>query len=276
MRSVLVALCAIGWATASAGAFAAECPGNPSALGTARVIAVDPAEHARVGSLQYAETLPLDEREVVLTFDDGPLPPHTDRVLDILKAECVKATFFSVGMMARAYPQVLQRAAAEGHTIGTHTQTHPLRMARVSNERARWEIDQGIASVAAALDDFRALAPFLRIPGLGRTQQIEDYAQSGGLMVWSGDVGADDWRRIGPDQVTARTLARLERKGRGIIVLHDIHARTVAALPGLIDEFKRRGFRIVHVVQAGAEQPKTATTAAQWAAHRPGKPAGGE
>ena len=67
-------------------AMAAGCQGKPNALGTGRVIAVDPAEHGRIGTMQYAETLPLRDHEVVLTFDDGPLPPRTNRVLDILAA----------------------------------------------------------------------------------------------------------------------------------------------------------------------------------------------
>jgi peptidoglycan/xylan/chitin deacetylase (PgdA/CDA1 family) len=263
MRTAFAALCTIGWAIGSA---QAQCPDNPSALGTARVIAVAPAEHGRVGTLQYAETLPLEDHEVVLTFDDGPIPHTTIRILDMLAAECVKATFFSVGMMAHAAPQVLQRAAADGHTIGTHTQTHPLRMDRLPIDRARAEIDTGIASVKAALGDSAAVAPFMRIPGLGRTAAIEAYAASAGLMVWSGDFGADDWKRIGPDEVRARALAAIEHKGRGILVLHDTHERTVAALPGLLDELKRRRYHIVHVVPAGPEQPKTATTVEQWAA----------
>jgi peptidoglycan/xylan/chitin deacetylase (PgdA/CDA1 family) len=253
-------MCAIAWAVGPA---QGQCPDNPSALGTSRVIAVDPAEHGRVGTMQYAETLPLEDHEVVLTFDDGPIPPRTTRVLDILASECVKATFFSVGMMAQRSPAVLQRAAAEGHTIGTHTQTHPLRINRLPIDRARAEIDAGIASVKAALGDHGAVAPFLRIPGLGRTADIEAYAASAGLMVWSGDAGGDDWRRISPAAVAKRTLAELERKGRGIIVLHDIQERTVAALPGLLDELKRRGYHVVHVVPASPDQPKTATAAEQ-------------
>src|SRR5712691_13473387 len=87
---------------AGSDADAADC--KPGALGTGRVIAVDPAEHGRIGTMQYAETLPLRDHEVVLTFDDGPLPPNTNRVLDILAAECVKATFFLVGKMANEFP----------------------------------------------------------------------------------------------------------------------------------------------------------------------------
>ena len=101
----------------------AECPGNPDALGTSRTIVVDPREHIRIGTMDYAETLPLRDREVVLTFDDGPIPPYTGKVLDILAAECVKATYFIVGTMAREYPALVRRAYAEGHTIGTHSMT---------------------------------------------------------------------------------------------------------------------------------------------------------
>ena len=82
-----------GLAAASAG----ECPGNPNALGTSRTIVVDPRDHSRIGTMDYAETLPLADHEVVLTFDDGPIPPYTSKVLDILAAECVNATYFIVG-----------------------------------------------------------------------------------------------------------------------------------------------------------------------------------
>src|SRR5213080_575080 len=104
---------------------AADCPGNPNALGTSRVIAVSRTEYPRVGSMQYGQTLALDDHEVVLTFDDGPLPPHTARVLDLLKAQCVQATFFIIGAMAHLHPSLVRRAYDEGHSIGTHTQNHP-------------------------------------------------------------------------------------------------------------------------------------------------------
>src|SRR5258708_13933789 len=96
-------------------AMAADCKGKPNALGTGRVIAVDPAEHGRIGTMQYAETLPLRDHEVVLTFDDGPLPPRTNKVLDILAAECVKATFFLVGKMATEFPSVARRPSNDSH-----------------------------------------------------------------------------------------------------------------------------------------------------------------
>src|ERR1700733_12108182 len=97
---------------------AAECPGNPNALGTSRVLTIDPQDYPRIGTAQYSRSLPLEDKEVVLTFDDGPLPPYTNRVLDVLAEHCIKATYFIVGRMARGYPDVLKRIRAEGHTIG--------------------------------------------------------------------------------------------------------------------------------------------------------------
>src|SRR5690242_15756951 len=105
MRSAVAAYCVLASVIGMGSAAAANCPGNPDALGTSRTIAVDPTEHPLVGSFQYRESLPLNDREVVITFDDGPLPTYTSRILDILASECVKATFFMVGRMARSYPQ---------------------------------------------------------------------------------------------------------------------------------------------------------------------------
>src|SRR5579871_1307889 len=127
-------------------ASAADCPGNPNAIGTSRTLVVDPREHRLIGTMQYRETLPLADHEVVLTFDDGPLPRNSNQVLDILADECVKATFFTIGQQARNSPEGVRKLLAAGHTIGTHTQTHPLTMDRMPIERAKQEIDDGIAS----------------------------------------------------------------------------------------------------------------------------------
>src|SRR5512140_1042495 len=154
---------------------AADCPGHPDALGTSRTLVVDPREHPRIGTMQYLETLPLRDHEVVLTFDDGPLPRNSNQVLDILASQCVKATFFEIGRMAQAYPEGVRKLIAAGHSVGTHSQNHPLTMNRMPVDRARQEIDGGIASVKSALGtDDAALAPFFRIPGLMRAEAVED------------------------------------------------------------------------------------------------------
>jgi peptidoglycan/xylan/chitin deacetylase (PgdA/CDA1 family) len=254
---------------ARSGALAAECNGNPDALGTGRTIVVDPTEHGRIGTMQYPETLPLRDHEVVLTFDDGPLPPNTNKVLDTLASQCVKATFFIVGRMAHAYPSVLRRAQREGHSIGTHSETHAPKLWKLPVADMQADIDTGINSVGAALGDPNELAPFFRFPGLGHKAEVEANLASRGVMIWSADFPADDWTRIGPKQVLSRALERLERKGRGVLLLHDIHARTVQALPELLAELKKRNYTVVHVVAAGPGQPKTPTEPQDWVLPKP-------
>ena len=266
VRNFAAAMFALGFLSAATLAEAADCPGNANALGTSRTIAVDPAEHPFVGGAQYAETLPLVDREIVLTFDDGPAPPFTEHVLNTLASECVKATFFVVGRMARAYPDTVRRIHAEGHTIGTHSQNHPLIFDRMAIEQVQQEVETGIASATAALGDTGTLAPFFRIPGLARSPAVDAYLQQRGLMTWSIDFDADDYRRIGAPDVVARALRRAENKGRGILLLHDPRAATMEALPALLRELKARGFRIVHVVPADAGHPRTNTPVADWTA----------
>jgi peptidoglycan-N-acetylglucosamine deacetylase len=243
---------------------AAECKGNPSAIGTSRVLTVDPTEHARIGAMNYTESLPLQDHEVVLTFDDGPLPPHTTQVLNTLASQCVKATFFIVGRMANEFSSLVRRAYKEGHTIATHSQNHPWNIQKMPADAVEKEVEDGIASVSAALGDPGALAPFFRFPGFGRKAEVEQYLAAKGIMVWSADFPADDWKHISSKQVMARALSRLEHHGKGILLLHDMQPATVRALPDLLKELKKRNFRIVHVVPAGADQPKTVTDPQQW------------
>jgi peptidoglycan/xylan/chitin deacetylase (PgdA/CDA1 family) len=235
---------------------AANCPGHPDAIGTSRTMVVDPRAHPTIGTMQYANTLPLQDREVVLTFDDGPLPKYSNEILDILAAHCAKATFFLVGSQARANPEAVRKVRDAGHTVGTHTQNHPVGMDRLPFERSRQEIEQGITSVTAALGNGGGLSPFLRIPGLRRTDEIESYAASKGLQLWSADFPADDWRDVSANRVYELAMQRLEKKGKGILLLHDIQARTVAALPLILKEMKARGYRIVHVVPATPSEPQ--------------------
>src|SRR6201990_970252 len=126
---------------AAQSALAADCPGHPDAIGTERTIVVDPREHPRIGTMQYPETLPLRDHEVVLTFDDGPLPRNSDQVLQTLADNCVKATFFEIGEQAKANPEGIRKLAAAGHTIGTHTQTHPLTFQKMPIEQAEAQTD---------------------------------------------------------------------------------------------------------------------------------------
>ncbi len=253
---------------AAHGASAAECPGHPDAIGTSRTLVVDPREHPRIGAMQYPETLPLRDHEVVLTFDDGPVPRNSNQVLQILADQCVKATFFTIGGQAAANPEGVRKLAAAGHTIGSHSQNHPLTFNKMSFDQAKREVDQGIASTLAALNgDSSALAPFFRVPGLLRGEGVEEYAASQGLQVWSADFLADDWRHVSSTTVDQLAIKRLEARGKGILLLHDIQARTVAALPRILHELKVRGYQIVQVVPATAERPATPSEPQDWQLH---------
>ena len=251
---LFISLAATGgsaWASTDA------CPGNPNALGTSRVLTISPSEFRGIGSMHYTQTLPLNDHEVVITFDDGPLPPYSNIILDTLASQCVKATYFLIGRMAHEYPSIVRRIYNAGHTVGTHTQNHPLALPRLPLQRLSSEVEGGIASVNAALGDPKALSPFFRIPGLARTNSIENYLTSKALVTWSADVVADDWfRRITAKTIVQRAIQRLEVKGRGILLLHDIHPATAMALPTLLKVLKARGFHVVQVVPAG-DRPKS-------------------
>ncbi len=262
-------LCMLGLALAGfAGiARADECPGNPNALGTSRTLVVDPTEHPRVGTMQYPQTLPLADKEVVLTFDDGPLPRYSKEVLEILASQCVKATYFLVGRMAHDFPETVREIRAAGHTIGTHSQNHPFSFQRMDEAHVEQEVQGGIDSVKAALGGDEGLSPFFRIPGLLRADTVETYLEQHHLMTWSADFPADDWRHISAAEITKRALRRLEAHGKGILLLHDIHAATVKALPNILRELKARGYHVVHVVAATPTLPKTPTEPEQWYMH---------
>ncbi|MCC6775250.1 MAG: polysaccharide deacetylase family protein [Hyphomicrobiales bacterium] len=247
-------------------AVAAECPAG--ALGVSRTIVVDPSEHTLLGGMQYSESLPLKDREVVLTFDDGPLPPYTNRILETLASECVKATFFMVGRMVRGYPSIVQRIYNEGHTIANHSQNHPFTFHKMTVDQASHEIEDGFASLRSVLGNPKAVSPFFRIPGLLRQSSVEQYLAAHGYMTWSVDFAADDWTRISAQEVAKRALNRIEAHGRGILLLHDIQPATALAFPEILREIKARGYKIVHVVPATPDRPKTVTLPEQWMVRR--------
>src|SRR5689334_7522065 len=250
-------------ALATAKARADDCPGNPNALGTSRVLTIDPREFPRIGTVQYRRSLPLEDKEVVLTFDDGPLPPYTTRVLEVLAEHCVKANYFLVGRMARGYPDITRRIAAEGHTVGTHSENHLLGFDRAPLDTVKKEVEQGIASVMSVVGKNSAATSFFRIPGFLRRHEVEAYLQSRHLTTWSADLVADDWRHISASEVVRRAISRLDEKGKGILLLHDIQPATALALPELLRELKTKGYRVVHVVPGKGETsvPVAATPA---------------
>ena len=237
----------------AAAAAAAPCPGNADALGTERVLAVSAATTPRVGRKQFPATLPLAAKEVVLTFDDGPWPGTTKRVLDALAHECVHATFFLLGRNAAAEPALARRALAEGHTVAHHTYAHPL-LNRMNVAAAEAEIDRGIAAVErAAYGDTAARphTPFFRFPGFAASPALLDRMAQRGFVVFGADLWASDWNRMNPGQELRLILHRLDAAGRGIVLFHDTKAQTAAMLPAFLRALRARGFHVVHVVPAG-------------------------
>jgi hypothetical protein len=147
----------------------------------------------------------------------------------------------------------VRKVAEAGHTIGTHSFSHPLTFHRMPLTKAQEQIDQGFEAVQKALGSDYKVAPFFRYPGLLHQANSEAYLGERGIMAWSADFPGDDWkRRISPKEIVRRSLSRLEARGRGILLLHDIHKVTVAALPTLLAELKARGFKVVHVVPGPA------------------------
>ena len=236
----------------SAHALAASCPGNAEALGTERVLAVDAATTPRIGRKHFATTLPLTPKEVVLTFDDGPWPGTTDRVLDALRAECVKASFFLLGRNAAAHPGLVRRQKADGHTVAHHTFSHRL-LGYLSIDAAEAEIDRGIAAVEGALKTRSgavATTPFFRFPGFVSSPALLNRLQQRGIVVFGADLWASDWNPMSPADELNLVMSRLNATGGGIVLFHDTKAQTAAMLPAFLRALKRDGYRVVHVVPA--------------------------
>jgi len=270
MRNLVASLpvCALALMSISP-ASASDCLNNPDALGVSRVLEINTSDGPRFGTLQYKKTLDLGPKEVVLTFDDGPHPKNTQRVLAALKKECVKATFFPVGTMVQNYPDTLQAISNDGHTIGTHSWSHP-NIGRMSMARATNQIERGFRTINAVVD--QQIAPFFRFPGLNDSKIMKAYAAKRGYAIFSTDVSSDDWRGIGANTIIRRTMSRLHQKQSGIILFHDTKYATAAAIPALLQALKKGGYKIVHIVpehtygavksaDAGADAAEQATVA---------------
>lgn len=237
-----------------------------AALGVSRTIEIDGAKGGLYGSMSPRANHNglLQKKEVVLTFDDGPMPWITKSILDTLDKSCVKATFFSVGRMALAYPSTSREVLARGHTLGTHTFTHPFNMPRMKREKAQAEIEQGFAAVAAAAG--APIAPFFRFTGLSDSAALIDYLGTRKIAAFTVDVVSNDSYIHDVGELTKRTVAEVEARKGGIILFHDIKTTTAKALPGILAELKARGYSVVHLVPKAPAEPQLdlmATYAAQ-------------
>jgi peptidoglycan/xylan/chitin deacetylase (PgdA/CDA1 family) len=238
----------------------ASCP-NPNALGTSRVIALGAVGGVQIGLKSYPQTLDLADHEVVLTFDDGPAPGATEQVLDALKAECVRATFFLIGRNAQAHPELVRREIAEGHTVGHHSMTHPARTLRgISESAAIDEIRRGmaaddIAAYGAASATGAPRVPFFRFPGFADSKASLAWLGAHNIATFGTDIWASDWNQLTPEAQLALVMQRVETEGRGVILFHDTRKQTSSMLHAFLQRLKQRGFRVAHVVPGADERP---------------------
>jgi len=186
---------------------------------------------------------------MALTFDDGPHPANTPRLLDMLRSFNVKATFFVTGDNARRYPDILRRMVAEGHEIGNHTMTH-VKLTTISPSQVREEI----IATQQAVKSATGLYPRSFRPPYGATNdQLKNWIKGEfGLpsIMWS--VDPEDWKKPGVGVVTSR-LVNGANPG-GILLLHDIHSTSVDAVPATLDQLKRRGMQFVTISQLIARE----------------------
>jgi peptidoglycan/xylan/chitin deacetylase (PgdA/CDA1 family) len=186
--------------------------------------------------------------EVVLTFDDGPRPGRTDAILSTLNAYNVQATFLMLGSAAQAHPHMAQQVALSGHTVGSHTFEH-VDLSTLGRQGALDEIARGERAVAAALaPSGETLSPFFRFPYLSQTGFLRTSMLQGNIVVLDVDIDSKDYYKDTPEVVAARTLDRLEARGSGVILFHDIHERTVEMLPNFLEALADRGYSVVRLV----------------------------
>jgi len=201
-------------------------------------------------TLEVASTSDIILRpgEVILTFDDGPRAGKTPAILDTLDRFRVKATFLMLGSAAKANPALAQQVARRGHSIGSHTYNH-VNLSEMDRQAALDEIARGEAAVAEALDGAgRGLAPFFRFPYLAQTGFLRTTLLGGDMVVLDVDIDSKDYYKDSASVVAARTLSRLDARGSGIILFHDIHQRTVDMLPTFLEELQARGYSVVNLV----------------------------
>ena len=217
---------------------------NPDALGVSRTVEIDTTGGPGFGFEHYKAYDFLQDKEVVLTFDDGPQVRTTTAILDALDKECTKAVFFSLGRMAIGLPEILRDVARRGHTIGTHTWSHK-DIRKVSDQEGKDEIEKGISAVVRAAG--APVAPFFRYPYLRDSEASMAHLAGRNIAVFSTDVDSFDFRRQTPDRLVKTTMDRLNKRGKGILLMHDIQPRTAEAMPALLKALKAGGYKIVHM-----------------------------
>ena len=242
-------------ATASSNT-AAAAPSNgippcdkPGGMGLSRIVEIDTTGGPGFGFEHFKQYDFLRDKEVVLTFDDGPWPENTPAVLRALADNCIKATFFEIGEHATWHPEITKEVVAAGMTLGSHTWSHK-DLARnpyaKDIELAKAEIEMGFSAVHNAAGV--PIAPFFRFPALQHPPDLLAYMSERNIGVFSADFDSRDFKMRKPEEVIKSVMTKLEKNGKGIILMHDFRSATAEAMPELLRQMKAGGYKVVHLV----------------------------
>lgn len=227
---------------------------NPNALGIARVVEIDTTGGPGFGFEHFKQLDFLRDKEVVLTFDDGPWPLNTPSVLKTLADECTTGIFFSIGKHATYYPEILKQVLAAGHTVGAHTWSHAtLTNKKLTEQQRIEEIEKGFSAVKWALGGVSP-SPFFRFPALQHPPEMVTYLGTRNIAMFSCDLDSFDFKASSPKQVIDVTMKKLDKLGKGIILMHDFHKHTAEALPELLRRLKDGGYKVVQMKAKGPVQ----------------------
>jgi peptidoglycan/xylan/chitin deacetylase (PgdA/CDA1 family) len=228
---------------------------NPDAIGLSRIVEIDTTGGPAFGTEHFKQYDFLRDKEVVLTFDDGPWPDNTPMVLKALTDNCIKATFFEIGEHATWRPDLSKLLAEAGMTIGSHTWSHK-DLARnpyaKDIEQAKQEIEMGVSAVHMAVGG--PIAPFFRFPDLQQPADLITYLGTRNIATFSTDIDSFDFKIHKPEDVIKSVLTKLQKNGKGIVLMHDFQHGTAEAMPELLHQLKLAGYKIVHMVP---KQPVT-------------------
>jgi peptidoglycan/xylan/chitin deacetylase (PgdA/CDA1 family) len=222
---------------------------KPGGLGLARIVEIDTTGGPAFGTEHFKQYDFLRDHEVVLTFDDGPWPESTPAVLKALTDMCVKATFFEIGQHATWRPDIARMVADAGMTIGSHTWSHK-DLAKnpyaKDIEQAKQEIEMGVSAVRMSVGG--PIAPFFRFPALQQPAELMTYLGTRNIATFSTDLDTFDFKLRKPEDVIKSAMTKLNKNGKGIVLMHDFQHATAEAVPELLRQLKAGGFKVVHMV----------------------------
>ena len=184
---------------------------------------------------------------VVSISTTRPIPSASGLAQAALADECTTGIFFSIGKHATYYPEILKQVSAAGHTIGSHTWSHAtLTNKKLTEDQRKEEIEKGFSAVKWALGGVSP-SPFFRFPALQHPPEMVTYLGSRNIAMFSCDLYSFDFKARNAQQVIDVTMKKLDKLGKGIILMHDFHKHTAEALPELLRRLKAGGYKVVQM-----------------------------